>query len=478
MRRQRVSVATSPVPGRRAARACLLFAASSLGVGVGVAQAQDGVATPTPRPAIQALRWPEDWSMLADPQHRTQPLDRLKYLPLGPDRDPSLTLGVTLRERLEVMRAKAAPDDNTVLQRLQVDAKVRLNANWNVFVQLEDARAFGRSDPGPADQNRVDLRMAFINFERQTARGALTARAGRQELALDRQRFISPREGPNVRQAFDGVWVSWSNGPWTVQALASQPVQYEDGRIFDDVSNRQFRFYMTRVARRFQNASELSAYVARYARFSSAYPDAAGEEERDVLALRSVGTVGPWDWDAEGMVQQGSVGASDVRAWGGGVIGGYTFRNLVWTPRFSLQADAASGDEGRGDGVLQTFNPLFPNGGYSTRATFTGYANLIHLKPSLTVHPADRLSMRAALAGQWRETTADAIYTQPFGRVPGTTGPGNRWTGAYGQLVLEYALNANLMASVEAVHYEAGAALRKAGRSDTDYLAVELRYAW
>ena len=56
------------------------------------------------RPKINSFyRWLEDWSALADPNLRTQPLDRLKYIPLPFD-DPKsyLSLGLTVRERFEL----------------------------------------------------------------------------------------------------------------------------------------------------------------------------------------------------------------------------------------------------------------------------------------------------------------------------------------------------------------------------------------
>ena len=49
-------------------------------------------------------RWQEDWSPLADPRLRTEPLDRLKYIPLPFVDDPKsyVSLGVTLRLRFEL----------------------------------------------------------------------------------------------------------------------------------------------------------------------------------------------------------------------------------------------------------------------------------------------------------------------------------------------------------------------------------------
>ena len=56
------------------------------------------------RPKINLFyRWLEDWSALADPRVRTEPLDRLKYIPLPFD-DPKsyVSLGLTVRERFEL----------------------------------------------------------------------------------------------------------------------------------------------------------------------------------------------------------------------------------------------------------------------------------------------------------------------------------------------------------------------------------------
>jgi hypothetical protein len=50
-----------------------------------------------------------------------------------------------------------------------------------------------------------------------------------------------------------------------------------------------------------------------------------------------------------------------------------------WTPRLGLSIDVASGDRNPHDDKLETFNPLFPNGHYL--ADYTGYPNLIHVKP-------------------------------------------------------------------------------------------------
>ena len=91
--------------------------------------------------------------------------------------------------------------------------------------------------------------------------------------------------------------------------------------------------------------------------------------------------------------------------------------------------------------------------------------------------PVANLSIMGAVGFQWRETTADAIYTQPNNPVPGTAGKGSSWTGAYAQLRVDYRFNSNLTGAMEAVHYKIGATLRQAGGHDSDYIGLELKYS-
>jgi len=439
--------------------------------------AATGPALAAERPAIKVNRWQEDWSVLADPAKRTEPLDGLKYVPLGDD--AVLSLGLTLRERLELGDAATFGQeaaDTSLSQRLQVHADARAGA-WRAFVMLEDVRAFGRRHVGGADADRLDLRLAFVDRLGQLAGGKTTVRLGRQDFPIDQQRFLSARDGPGVRQSFDAVWVDWSRGPWTLAGVVSQPVQYADDEAFDDTSSGHVRLDFARVERRAFGGA-VSAYAGRLARSTARYGDAVGQEDRQVYDLRYVGKTKALDWDLEAMGQRGEVGSAEVRAWAAGARGGWTFEGVAWKPRLGLQGDLASGDSRKGDGRLGTFNPLYPNAAYFTRAGYTGYANIAHLKPSVTVSPTGKLTVMAALAGQWRRTAADAIYGQPFAAYAGTAGQGGRWTGAYGHLRADYAFNRSLTGTIEAVHFEAGSALRAAGRDDSDYLGVELKYGW
>jgi Alginate export len=445
------------------------------------ASSADAAAKPA-RPAILPNRWQEDWSVLADPTLRTEPWDRLKYIPLFvTDPKSYVSFGATLRERFESNNAPnfgvgKVAGDAYLLQRLQISADLHLNAYWQILTEIEDDRAFDKTMISPADQDPLDLRLAFVAYTNTFADGTFNARVGRQEFDFDLQRFVSSRDGPNVRQAFDAAWADWVTGPWKFIGFVSRPVQYLDYGTFNDYSNGSFRFDMLRVERQLSSTIDLSAYYALYERDNAQYLDAVGIEHRNVFDVHFAGHRQNVDWDLEAMAQTGEVGAKEIRAWALGGRTGYTFADLAWSPRIGLQADAASGDNHPGDTRIESFNPLFPNGYYFTLGGYTGYTNLIHLKPSVTVNPIAGLSVMTAIGLQWRQTTADAVYVQT-NAVPGTAGTGGLWTGVYGQLRVDYRFNANLTGAIEAVHYQIGETVRQAGGHDSNYLGVELKYS-
>ncbi|WP_266157018.1 alginate export family protein, partial [Dyella silvatica] len=210
--------------------AATLFAHAATAQNVGEAPA---------RPVPLFNRWQENWSPLADPARRTEPGDSLKYIALSADNPASyLSLGVNLRERVEFNDAAGfgvggGRSDSYLIQRLQVHADIHFNEHWQLFTQLEDARDAHKRTATPVDKNPLDLRLAFLTYTHGFDASTFKARIGRQEFAFDLQRFVSLRDGPNVRQAFDAAWADWETGRWRFIGFISQPVQYADTHAFD-----------------------------------------------------------------------------------------------------------------------------------------------------------------------------------------------------------------------------------------------------
>jgi len=306
----------------------------------------------------------------------------------------------------------------------------------------------------------------------------MTIRIGRQENGFDLQRFLSVRDGPNVRQAYDGATAAYTRGPWRFIALYTDPVQNLNLGAFDDYSSPHLSFGLVRIERKITSSSSLSAYVGRFRHDDARFPRASGNERRNLVDVRFTGTGGGYDWDAEGMAQNGNIGARAIHAWATGAIVGRTFDRTPLRPRVSLQFDAASGDTNPTDNQLNTFNPLFPSGYYFTTAGYTTYANLVHVKAGFSLAPRSNCHLRAGVGSEWRATIADAIYTLPDVPVPNTAGRGGHYVGAYGQVRADYARASHIALALEFVHFAVGPTIVSAGGHNTDYLGTEVRFGW
>jgi hypothetical protein len=267
-------------------------------------------------------------------------------------------------------------------------------------------------------------------------------------------------------------------GPWRLISFYSHPVQDLPYGVFNDYSSPALTFGGFRVERQLSDWGSLAAYYAQFTQKNAEWLTVSGDELRNILDTRLTIVANGFDGDLELMGQSGTIGVDQIRAWAVGSTAGYTFNNIFWTPRFGLQFDAASGNNDPHGNVLETFNPLFPNGYYFTLAGFTGYTNLIHFKQSVTLHVNSSTQLLLAIGEQWRETTADAVYTQPDIPVPGTAGEPGRYTGNYYQVRLDSRLDAHSSIAIEAVHFAVSDVIRNVGGHDGNYIGVKYAFGW
>ena len=418
-------------------------------------------------PAFKSSRQDEDWSSLRERSSRTNALDQIKFIPLSGDSSAWLTLGGEIRERFEYYDHSnwgAGPQDGNgyLLQRFLIYQDAHLASWLRLFNEFQSGLEDGRNGGArSSDRDVFDIHQLFADFRMPLAdKDAFTVRSGRQELAFGSQRLVSIRDSPNLRRTFDGARGTLLYEGWQFDAFLTRPVRLKPG-VFDDDPDPGTKFWGFYGVAPFSpvRGGRLDFYYFGLDRESATYAQGTAQERRHSVGTRLWGKNAGWDWNHEFVYQFGSFGTGDISAWTAATDIGHTFRQTAWSPRLGLKADVTSGDRDEKNSGLQTFNPLFPRGGYFAETGLIGPQNHIDAHPSLEFHPAQRLTISADIDFFWRESTHDGVYN--IGQTPvrsGTNG-GPSYIGSQTTTQMEWRLHRHVTWTVNYAHFFAGAFL-------------------
>ena len=136
------------------------------------------------------------------------------------------------------------------------------------------------------------------------------------------------------------------------------------------------------------------------------------------------------DFDFEGVWQFGTFGTAGIEAWTLASNTGYRFPTVPLKPRFSVNADIASGDHPGGN-TLGTFNPLYPSGHYFGvfASTGPGPLNFMDIHPKVQLEASHGVSIFADWIFQWRESLEDGLYAIPGFLITAADGSRARFVG-------------------------------------------------
>jgi len=238
-----------------------------------------------------------------------------------------------------------------------------LGPHFRAFVQLKSGLESSRTGgPRPIDEKKLDFQAAF--FEARTSGKKLDRAPRRQtELNYGSGRLISVREGPNVRQSFDGIKVMSTIGSWNIDAFAARPDLdrpgfFNNSRIIEPRSGASMRVAPELVV--FRSTSTTRAWIEKWQHIT-------GDRARTAAQCRGE-TLGPvqtkergWDFDYEGVWQFGAFGPGNIRSWtfASGDTG-YSLLNLPIQTTAEREGRHLKRDDPRHNS-LGTFNALFPN---------------------------------------------------------------------------------------------------------------------
>lgn len=411
-------------------------------------------------PEFKLIRYEEDWS--------GQKSRSLKYMPLG-NSGSYLTVGGETRQRYELFRNPVwglEPSDGSgyLLQRYMIHADAHLGSRFRMFGQLKSGIETGRAGgPRPPDRDELDVHQAFIELK---ATGAVQLRAGRQEISLGSSRLVGIREGPNVRQSFDGFRFTAEMEAWKVELLALRPVETNRGMFDDSPGHRQsfWGAYATAPRRRWGSTD---VYYLGLDRKSHGFDQGMAREQRHSVGARWYDKRDGWDFDQEGVWQFGRFGPSPIRAWTASSNSGYTFGQVPLRPRIGMKADIASGDKSPLDRRLGTFNALFPKGAYFSEADLLGPYNIMDLHPSFTMQIGRSASITADADYFWRQSKRDGIYDMPGNLIVSGRDSRSRHIGAHAGVIVEWDACRYLRFTANYLRFSPGAFLRDVGLGRT-----------
>ena len=439
---------------------------------------------PAPPPAYKMLRFEEDYSCLANPTNRTDWFDPVKYIPLRPG-DPSwyLTLGGELRERFEGnydpnFGIGGARSDSYLLQDVPFLTDVHLGERVRVFAEGVSGLMQGETPPAPpVQQDTIDLQFAFLDVVPYlTDDERLTLRAGRFGMNFGAGRLVATRAPANIRFRFDGFEAIYERPFWEATAFLTQPA-VDSGHI--DGEDHSTTFWGLYVTHWFDmpRTLGLDLYYFGIHREHGAYASGTGDEHRHSLGAREFGAWNGWDWDAEQVLQVGTLGSKSILAWTAAFDSGYTW-NVMWQPRLGLKTGVVSGNHNPSDGQLETFDALYFKSGYFNDASLIRPQNIIGVHPNFTVKPARTVSVDGGADWFWRYSQNDAVYAVPgFVAVPALK-TASSYVGTALDVNLTWQIQRHVSLQASYVHFFTGSYIHEAGGHDVNYVSTTLDFVF
>ena len=311
------------------------------------------------------------------------------------------------------VRPKSAIDDDYVLNQTRLWADADVNEHLRIFIQIQDARAFGVEGgtvgfatpptvPGVAN-NRIDIHQGYFDIKKLFDL-PLTVRVGRQEIVWGDHRVIGNLVWSNQGRVFDGGRFMWDTDAIHAEAFAVKTD--EDGYLsyaVDGGGNSDENVYAGMLAfkKLVPGALLELMYIQKNNQDQAAVPVAI----RDNTIIHDFGVridgklpnLNAVDYTLEAHGQTGDWGDLDQEAWAFAGRVGYTLKNVAWTPRIGFEYDFASGDDDQTDGDHETFENLYPTNHWQGNYGFidlVSWQNMHDFRTNLKVNPTNKLMVQ------------------------------------------------------------------------------------
>ena len=366
-------------------------------------------------PDFKPLRYDEDYNYL---QHDTSEnwYHKIKRGSLGKNPNSYISFGGEMRFQYFTVKNEnwgdePADKDGYSFSRWLLHTDVHIGKNFRTFVQLQSSMANSKISTSPVDEDPLEIHQAFSEILLHPGvQNKINLRVGRQEFSYGSQRLVSVRDGPNNRQSFDALKLGWSSKNYKSDIFYSHYVAARKN-IFDDRSNDNIKFWGNYwVINKIPVIQNIDLYYFGLFKRNTNFDDGTNRELRQSFGTRIWGKQGQWRYDAEALTQFGKFGDKKIRAWTASLNSSFTLGHTRYEPQFGIKTELISGDKKYGDNKLQTFNPLFPRGGYFGLAAIIGPSNLMDIHPSVSFKLNPKLDWSVDYDIFWRYSKNDGLY--------------------------------------------------------------------
>ena len=363
---------------------------------------------------FQLMRYDENYEYMKDSVRNFY--NSIKFLPLSKNKKLYLSMGGEARLEWVSTYNEGWGKLNTrhndfLLQRYDFYTDLHVGNRFRVFAQLRSALENGRvNGPRPIDEDKLNIQNLFVDAVvwKKSPR-SLTLRIGKQEMDYGSSKLISVREGPNVRLYFTGAKAIYASPRFFTDVFVMKADTIKPG-VFDNKTSENVNLWGIYASWTISNIANLDfSYIGIY-RKNAVFEEGVADETRHTISTRFFKDVGGFTYNIEGSYQFGKFGHGNIRAWAATIDVGYQFQYLKFKPAINLRNDYISGDRRKADGRLESFNPIYPKGGYFGFNPQVGPVNLLAIHPYATFLLLPNLIFQTDVVINWRQSLQDGVY--------------------------------------------------------------------
>ena len=425
-------------------------------------------------------RWAEDWRMMSDPAKRDDPLDRLKYLPLGPNGFGYVTLSGEVRVRSNMIsNPSLLPSEYRRENLLRVFGGADVHVGpLRFFGELAHGELGGHNYGAPAGKSRNDLivQQAFGEISGTVAGIGLGARYGRQEFTDATAGLLSSRDDNNIHYPLSGLRLWAQNKSLRIGLFDFEMVKLGLDGAGDDKADPATRFSGVNAGLVLSDTKSkklfFDPFFWRERNDSIRWGNVTSREERYYLGARLWGSVEGLTFDWAVNHQHGNFDNRDINAWSAFVAQTYKVGSEGWEPKIGIHFDLGSGGGAFGKGTIRTSRaPTAGTIGYSYQGALH-LINLFQASPNITVSPFEDVDVTTEYQRSWRLSDQDAVYRGAGTAYAGSQNVDGSHVGDAIRVQASWKLAARVSLIARYEYFMPGKILDTLGHANSSYLAT------